>query len=384
MPATPALPVRRTWLQAGLAAAASPWLAGCAGLGGPPPAGRADGSAPGAAPLAEAQVAPAVLRRISVGSCADQTEPQPVWDAVLADAPGLHLFGGDNVYASEQPWRAEALRAAYAQAAAVPGFARLRATLPHLAIWDDHDYGLNDGGADFPHRAASKAEFLRFWQVPAGDERQAREGLYHARRFGPPGRCVQVIVLDTRWFRSAWQPTDQRDAPGKQRYVPSNDVQRSLLGPAQWAWLAGQLALPADVRLVVSGIQVLAEGHGFEHWGLFPHEQQRLLELIGRSRANGVLLLSGDRHIGAVYRRGRGSPSPPYPITELTSSGLTHAWAKASEPGPNRLGDLVRVNHYALIDIDWDSRSLGLTHKDVHGQVLQRHGLRLDELQAAS
>lgn len=370
---------RRGWLQAGLASAASPWLAACASLGGPPQPWRADGSAPGQAPLGEVQTSAAVLRRISVGSCADESQPQPVWDALLADVPGLHLFGGDNVYASEQPWRAETLRTLYATAAAIPNFARLRATLPHLATWDDHDYGLNDGGADFPHRQASKAEFLRFWQVPAGDERQQREGIYHARRFGPPGRCVQVIMLDTRWFRSPWQPTDQRDAPGKQRYVPSTDTRRTMLGPAQWAWLAEQLAQPADVRLIVSGIQVLAEGHGFEHWGLFPHEQQRLLDLIGTRRARGVLLVSGDRHIGAVYRRSRGAP---YPLTELTSSGLTHAWAKADETGPNRLGELVRENHYALIDIDWDSRSLGLGLKSVQGQWLQRHGLRLDELQA--
>ena len=371
---------RRQWLQAGLAAAAAPWLAGCAGPGTAAPLLRADGAAAGAPPLDEAQVSPMLLQRISVGSCADQTEPQPVWDAVQADGPGLHLFGGDNVYASEQPWRREALQAAYAALAAQPGWARLRGRVPHLAVWDDHDYGLNDGGAGFEHQAAAKAEFLTFWRVPATDERRQRGGLYHARRFGPPGRVVQVLMLDTRWFRSPWQPTDQRDAPGKQRYLPSPDTGRTMLGDAQWAWLSEQLAQPADLRLIVSGIQVIAEGHGFEHWGLFPHEQQRLLDLIASRRAGGVLLLSGDRHIGAVYRRSRGAP---YAITELTSSGLTHAWARAEEPGPNRLGELVRVNHYALVDIDWASRSVGLTHKDVHGQVLQRHGLRLDDLQPA-
>jgi alkaline phosphatase D len=123
-----------------------------------------------------------------------------------------------------------------------------------------------------------------------------------------------------------------------------------------------------------------AEGHGYEHWGLFPHEQQRLLDSIARTGAKGVVLLSGDRHVGGVFRRTRGAP---YPITEITSSGLTHAWAKAEEANPNRLGDLVRVNHYALIDIDWATRTLGLVHKDVNGQVLQRHGLRLDDLQAS-
>jgi len=340
----------------------------------------ADGAGPGEPALYEASSSQAVLQRISFGSCADDDKPQPVWNAVLADAPDLHLFGGDNVYSSEQPWKRDALRQIYALEAAKPGFARLRRRVRHLAIWDDHDYGLNDAGAEFPFKAESKAEFMAFWGVSTADERWRREGLYHARRFGPPGRTVQVLMLDARWFRSPWAPTDQPNAPGKQRYIPSTDPGRTMLGEAQWLWLEARLHEPADLRLIVSGIQVIAEGHGYEHWGLFPHEQQRLLDTIGRARANGVLLLSGDRHIGAVYRRTRGAP---YPITELTSSGLTHAWAKAEEPGPNRLGELVRVNHYALIDIDWARRALTLTHRSEQGQTLQQHALALDTLAVA-
>ena len=329
--------------------------------------------------MGEGAVSSRTLRRITFGSCADESKPQPVWDAVLADAPDLHLFGGDNVYSSEQPWRVEALREIYATAAAIPNFAALRRRVPHLAIWDDHDYGLNDGGVDWVHKQAAKDEFVAFWRLAAADERRARGGLYHARRFGPPGRVVQVLMLDARWFRSAWQPSDQRGAPGKERYIPSDDMSRTMLGEAQWRWLEARLREPAQLRLIVSGIQVIAEGHGWEHWGLFPHEQQRLLDTIGRTRAGGVILLSGDRHIGAVYRRTRGAP---YPLTELTSSGITHAWAQAAEAGPNRLGELVRVNHYAAIDIDWARGDVTLTHKDVQGRPVQQHSIQPASLAA--
>ncbi|HEX5686568.1 MAG TPA: alkaline phosphatase D family protein [Ideonella sp.] len=358
---------RREVLQGAAACAVTGWVTtGCAF------------ESPAAAALPEADSAPVTLQRISIGSCADQSKPQPFWNVIGADAPDLHLFCGDNVYSSAPPWQAETLRADYATLAAKPEFARFRQQVRHLAIWDDHDYGSNDGGAEFDHKAEAKAAFLDFWAVPAGDERHGREGLYHARRFGPPGRCVQVLMLDVRWARSPWMPTDHRDAPGKQRYVPTTDTERTLLGETQWQWLAARLADPADVRVIVSGIQVIAEGHGFEHWGLMPHEQQRLLDLIGRTRANGAVLVSGDRHIGGVYRRTQGAP---YPITELTSSGLTHAWASANEPGPNRLGDLVRANHYALIDIDWARRRLALRHHDVKGgPPLQQHELALDSL----
>lgn len=371
---------RRELLQGAAALAATGLLAGCATQSAGAPA--ADGSRAGELAMTEQGVAPAVLQRISMGSCADQSKPHPFWDTLAGQAPDLHLFCGDNVYSSGQPWQAETLRADYATLAAKPEFARFRQQVRHLAVWDDHDYGANDGGAGFAHKQASKSAFLDFWAVPPGDERHRREGIHHARRFGPPGRCVQVLMLDIRWSRSAWTPTDQRDAPGKQRYVSTDDTTRTMLGEVQWQWLADRLAEPADLRLLVSGIQFIAEGHGFEHWGLFPHEQQRLLDLIARQRANGVLLVSGDRHIGAVYRRTRGAP---YPITELTSSGLTHAWAGASEPGPNRLGELVRANHYALIDIDWATRQLTLKHHDAEhgGPPLQQHALALDGLRVA-
>ena len=136
----------------------------------PVPAGRAASTAASATRL-----------RVGVASCADQRQPQPIWDAVLAEQPDFFVFAGDNVYASEQPFDVATLRAAYEALAAKPNFAHVRRTIPHLAVWDDHDYGVNDGGAAFPHKQASKDEFLRFWQRAADDPRRTRDGLYHAQ-----------------------------------------------------------------------------------------------------------------------------------------------------------------------------------------------------------
>ncbi|HZY18712.1 MAG TPA: alkaline phosphatase D family protein [Ramlibacter sp.] len=318
----------------------------------------------------------APLRRIGFGSCMDQNRPQPVWDAVLAVRPDLFLFGGDNVYVDAPP-SAQAFRRAYAQAAELPGLSRVRAAIPHLAIWDDHDFGLNDGGAEFPLRQLAKDEFLAFWKVPADDPRRRREGLYHAQVFGPPGRRVQGILLDDRWFRSPWRPTDRRDAPGRERYLPDPDPDKTLLGPLQWQWLEAQLREPAQVRLVLSGIQVLAEGHGWERWGNFPLERERLVRLVADTRAGGVVLLSGDRHFGAVYRRTDGVA---YPLTELTASGFTHTWRGVREAGPNRIGEPFTELHFGLVDIDWDARALTLSLVDVQGRAARRHAIPFDEL----
>jgi alkaline phosphatase D len=319
------------------------------------------------------------LRRIAFGSCIDQTKPQPIWETVLADEPDLFIFGGDNVYASDQPWSAAKLAQAYAQQDEVPGLVRLRETVPHLAIWDDHDFGLNDGGAEFGHKNGSKAAFLRFWQIHGDDPRRSREGLYYSAMFGTESQRVQVILLDTRWFRSALKPSDDRGKPGKERYLPDPDPAKTMLGEAQWRWLEEQLRQPAELRLLVSSIQVAVEGHGWERWGNFPLERQRLYRLIADTRAQGVVFLSGDRHVGALYREATGTP---YPFYELTSSGITHPWRDAAEAGPNRLGELFTQLHYGVVDIDWRAQSLRLALKDIRGRVQRSQLIRFSELKA--
>ncbi len=320
------------------------------------------------------------LRRIAFGSCNDQNKPQHIWNAVLASRPDLFLFAGDNVYASEQPWAAERLAQAYAKQALSPAFAHLRQTVPHMATWDDHDFGPNDGGASFPQKQAAKQEFLKFWAVPASDPMRQREGVYSAKLLGPKGQRVQVIMLDTRWFRSDLKPTDQRGAAGKERYLPDADPNKTMLGPDQWAWLQAQLQEDAQLRLIVSSIQVLAEGHGWERWGNFPHERKQLFDLIARTQARGVLFLSGDRHIGALYRETQGVP---YPLLDLTSSGLTHAWKTASEAGPNRLGALIGELHFGCIDIDWPTGQLTLGLRGPAGETWLEHRLSIGALQPA-
>ena len=320
------------------------------------------------------------LQRIAFASCIDQNAPQPLWETILGDRPDLFIFGGDNVYC-EMPYSLANLRRAYAKAAESEGMARLRRTVPHMAIWDDHDYGVNDGGAEFPFKAESKAEFLDFWKVAAGDARRGREGLYTAQVYGPPGQRVQVIMLDVRWFRSPWKVTSQRNAPGKERYVPDADPAKTMLGEDQWAWLEGALRQPADLRLVVSGIQVVAEGHGWERWGNFPLERERLYRLIGKTRANGVVFLSGDRHIGALYREADGTP---YPFVEMTSSGVTHPWRAASEAGSNRLGDLYTDFHYGSVEIDWEARAVRLAIKDIRANAQRTQHIAFRELEARS
>jgi alkaline phosphatase D len=324
------------------------------------------------------------LTRIAFGSCADEDKPQPIWDAVLAYRPELFLFLGDNVYGDVRDGRTvpeaeliESLQHSYALAGKVPGLAALRSRVPHLATWDDHDYGKNDAGADFAGRHDAQKLFLQFWDVPLSDERYQREGIYSSRIFGPEGQRIQVILLDTRFFRSALRPTDQRNAPGRERYVPDDDPAKTMLGEAQWRWLTDRLREPAELRLIVSSVQVVAEGHGWERWGNLPRERQRLYDLIRDTRANGVVFLSGDRHIGALYREAVGTP---YPLVEITASGLNQVFPSNREAGPNRLSGVYSAANFGTADVDWWEGTVPLSLRGENGEPVRRHIFLLDEL----
>lgn len=308
------------------------------------------------------------ITRIAFGSCADQDRPQPIWDAVIAADPDLFLFLGDNVYGDDETAGLPTLRAAYDRAATIPGYAKVKADIPTLAVWDDHDYGRNDGGADYPHRTASQELFLDFWGAAPDDPRRMRPGVHNARIIGPPGRRVQIILLDTRYFRSPLLKTDERGAPGKERYRPDPDPGKTMLGEEQWAWLEERLQDPADIRIIASSIQVIADGHGWERWGVLPLERERLYRAIEAAGAGPVLFVSGDRHVGGLYEERRAGGAV---FTEITASSINRPFPSPGEAGPKRLGPLYTGENFGVIDLDWTSRRARLTLRDVEGATVR-------------
>lgn len=314
---------------------------------------------------------------IAFGSCAKQGRPQPVWEHVLAHEPDVFLMIGDNVYADTED--EAAMRRAYAQLGAQPGFAKLRQTVPVLATWDDHDYGANDAGADYPQRAMSQRVFCDFFELPEDDPRRAQEGIYHAQTFGPEGKRVQVILLDTRYHRSPLKP-GTRD--GRKAWVPDDDPAKTMLGEAQWAWLEAQLKQPAEVRIIASSIQVVAEQHRFEKWANLPRERRRLFDLIEQTGAQGVVFISGDRHLAECSVDAQAGP---YPMVDLTSSGMNEGGDRViDEANRHRVGGpAVRTTNFGLIRIDWEAESptLTLEARDGDDRVRISHGVSLDALQ---
>jgi len=314
------------------------------------------------------------ITRIAFGSCAHQDKPQRIWDAILATAPDMFVFLGDNIYGDTDDM--QVMAAKYAQLEAKPGFQQLRRTTEIHAIWDDHDFGRNDAGREYPMKAQSRQLMLDFWNEPAGSPRRTQaDGIYTSCMRGPAGRTVQLILPDLRWDRTALELVDSdtyeaRDALNMGPYRINTDPQARLMGEQQWAWLEQQFTVQADVRIIGSSIQCLPEFSGWETWANFPFERERLLALLALHQDVPTLILSGDVH-WCEYTEFH-DPRFSGALPELTSSGLTEVWEQIS-PNRHRAGEAFATENFGLIEIDWDLYRMQLSVRDKTGRILINH-----------
>jgi len=320
------------------------------------------------------------IERIAFGSCFKQGQGHAFWSPILEYGPDAMVFLGDNGYPdAEDP---PDFDKAYGALMGHPDFRRLNERATVLATWDDHDYGKNDAGRANPHKRAAKRAFLKHWDIPADHPMRERGGVYRSRVFGPEARRVQIILLDTRWFRDAWKEKDAEAKDGWPGYAPDADPGKTMLGEKQWAWLERVLERPAEVRVVASSIQVAAEQHKWEKWANFPAERARLLELV--DEASGLALyISGDRHRAEISRIPPGDHGRfdlEDPAMDVTSSSLNLPFGQSAvvdEPNRWRVGDadgMHGVANFGALTIDWSGRTprLEATVRDMEGEVLEK------------
>jgi len=293
------------------------------------------------------------LTRIAFGSCSHEGDPEQMWTEIVNQKPQLWIWLGDNIYGDTDDMNI--LRQKYETQKKNPGYQKLMATCPIIGTWDDHDYGINDGGKDFPKKKESKELMLSFLDVPAGDPVRKHEGVYSSHTYGTGKQKVKVILLDTRYFRD---PLKESTAPNT-RYTPSDTG--DFLGEEQWAWLEQELkSSDAAINIIGSSIQFIQTTQGYEKWENLRPSRRRMLDLLKKYKPKGTLFISGDRHIAEVARLN--VDGLPYPLYDFTSSGLTHTWdSQTPEPNPNRVGDLIIQKNFGLILIDWSHNTPRLT-----------------------
>ena len=290
------------------------------------------------------------LTTIAFGSCSRQDLDQVLWPIVNKNEPDLWIWLGDNIYGDTEDM--DAMERMYLKQKNDQKYQELRAQSMVIGIWDDHDYGTNDGNKSYPKREESKHLLMDFLDVPKSAETRKRPGAYQSFTFGSAGKDVKIILLDIRYFQDVLQ---KNRGGGDARYLINEDG--DILGEAQWQWLEEELKnSQSTMHIIGSGLQIIPKEHPFEKWANFPKSRQRLFDLFKKYQPKNLLLLSGDRHIAEISKiELEGLDQPVY---EFTASGLTHSYEEAGdEKNAYRQSPLIGQKNFGIMRIDWSANS---------------------------
>jgi len=289
---------------------------------------------------------------IAFGSCNNQVIPNTFWKEIEKNNPDIWIWGGDIIYSDTEDMAY--LEENYLKQKNNADYANFNKKFEILATWDDHDYGVNDGGTEYPKKAEAQQLFLDFIDVPKDDERRKQEGVYFAKDYTVKNETIKVIILDTRYFRTAL--TDDNES--RKRYKPNPSNNGTILGEAQWNWLKTQLEnSKATYTVIMSSIQFLSAEHGFESWGNMPSEVEKLENLLISTKTKNAIILSGDRHISEFSKKQL--PNLSYPLIDFTSSGLTHSYSNFKEEANKfRVGNVVSDKSFGILKFDFKNKAV--------------------------
>ena len=360
------------------------------------------------------------ITTLAVGSSADQNSPQPIWKIIEQSKPDLFLFAGDTVSLNAtSTTEAKLLTPLFKKLNFIPEFRSLREKIPFLSVWNNTDFGMNYSGGDNPDKELRRTEFIKYWSYLQTAIPQGQKPLYHAKILGPKKQKVQIIMLDTRWDRSAFKKnpedhiaaapnltntpqkpvspeknqttgsaaaavpatdakavtpaTDVATKPAEvaaeaisypQPFLSDDDKTKHFLSEEQWTWLENELKKPTELKILVSSIQIISNDHHFEKWGNFPNERERFFRLLIKTKAKNIILLSGDRHLGAIAKL---EVKKLGPIFEMTTSGLNGTFEKNNIlTDMTYLKDAYAKPNFGLVKINWEKRKVSL---EIHSET---------------
>ncbi len=294
--------------------------------------------------------------KYGLGSCLDQSLEQSIWSVIQDERLDGFIFLGDNVYGDQPNGKLLKMKNAYEiQKNRLPKW--LMQDKEILAIWDDHDFGLNDGGEDYPYKEEAKKMFLNFWEVAENDPRNYREGLYFKKLKNIDGITIEIIALDTRYFRSKLNGK-------KNAYEPNKNPEATILGKSQWDWFKSSIAnSTAKLIIILSSIQVLATDHSYEKWANFPLERSKLIKMLSEAAQDKtIIVVSGDRHRSGIYQNDF--------FTEITASSLNKPGSRFKESDPLLLGKTFPEINYGILNIQPATKKITVSIHDKKGKEL--------------
>lgn len=113
---------------------------------------------------------------ISFGSCLKQKKDLSILKTIDEFSPDYFIFLGDNIY--KDTYDILEKRLEYEKLGKNLDFISLKTKSKIFATWDDHDYGVNDSGMEYPLKKESQEEFLKFFYPGQVSGRNKQEGVY--------------------------------------------------------------------------------------------------------------------------------------------------------------------------------------------------------------
>ena len=289
---------------------------------------------------------------IGFGSCIDQNYSQPIWASIKDKNVDTFMFLGDNVYGDHPSGKLDKLKKSYlSQSHKLPKWLKNKKV---VSIWDDHDYGINDGGKSWLYKNISKEIFLNFFGANKDDIRRKRQGIYKSYNINFNKKKIKIIGLDTRSFKDDFTLNKNKNINIK--YINDKNKNKTILGESQWNWLVQELNDNYDLLIILSSFQVLSTSHGWEKWHNIISERKKLLNLLDNKK-NITLILSGDRHRGGIYKLKR--------IYEITASSFNQRTFSSLEEDNIRIGGLVNQNNFGVLEIENDNIKAKLVSSNI-------------------
>jgi alkaline phosphatase D len=247
--------------------------------------------------------------RIGFGGGAGYTPwYERMWDTLAVQSFDAFLLLGDNVYV-DFPKVTEAQEYCYYRRQSRPEFRRFTPNVPIYAIWDDHDFTVNDGEGgpeiETPYwKRPVWNTFKNQWANPYYGGGKDHPGCWFDFSQGD----VDFIMLDCRYYR---ENPKEFDDP-------------SMLGEYQKAWLLDKLKSSTATFKVIASSVPWAKGTkpgSDDTWDGFPNEREEIFTFIEENKINGVVLISADRHRSDAWKMQRPNG---YVLYDFMSSRLSN------------------------------------------------------------
>jgi alkaline phosphatase D len=279
------------------------------------------------------------------------------------------IWGGDNLYLRDPDYTSESgLEYRLEKNTTTPEFQKLFSVRPNYALWDDHDYGPNDGDKTFELKNKSLELFKTYWANKTyGEDDNA--GIY--------GRFTwydcEFFIIDDRYHRSPNEIKDSLD--GKP------NANKSYLGARQLDWLKNSLLnSKATFKFILNGNQVLNPKCEYECFRNYSFELSNLLSHINDYKIEGVLFLSGDRHHSEIIKVEKEMIYPIFDITASAATSGTHKLAKNEENNPYRIPNThVGENNFGMLSVSGKKKERVLKIEFVDENGVSKSSFEINE-----